>query len=211
MPRSAAPSMLAARHLPTLGILVALGLLLASTCLYPGGTDWSVETVGFRWTENFVCALFQPLALNGAENPARPLAFAALGLLCVCLGVVFFAISRSTTSRWHRSGIEIGGIGMAVYALFVPTILHHVAVAMGLVFGLCAYLAMVHLLWREGRRGLFGWGVFVLLVKIVSAISYYGDIASHSLPVLQKLGITTGLGWILAVYHRQATLAAEPR
>jgi hypothetical protein len=194
--------MLAARHLPTLGTLVALGLLIASTCQYPGGTDWSAETVGYRWAENFVCALFQPLALNGAENPARPLAFAALGLLCACLGVVFFAISRSTTSRWHRSGIEIGGIGSAVYALFVPTVLHDVAVTMGLVFGLCAYLSMVHLLWREGRRALWGWGLFVLLVKAASAISYYGNVAYDVLPVLQKVGIAAGLGWVLAVYHR---------
>lgn len=196
--------MLAARNLPTLGIFVALGLLIASTRQYPGGTDWSTETVGYRWAENFVCALFQPLALNGAENHARPLAFAALVLLCVCLGVVFFTISRSTTSRWQRSSIEIGGIGMAVYALFVPTVLHHVAVAMGLVFGLCAYLAMVHLLWREGRRGLCGWGFFVLLVKVASAISYYGDVAYDFLPVLQKVGIAAGLGWVLAVYHRRA-------
>jgi hypothetical protein len=205
MSRSAALSMLVARNLPTLGCLAAMGMLIASTLQYPGGTDQSAETVGFRWAENFVCALFQPLALNGAANAARPLAFAALGLLCVCLGVVFFAISRSTTSRWHRSGIEIGGIGMAVYALFVPTVLHHVAVAMGFVFGLCAYLTMGHLLWREGRRGLFGWGVFVLLAKIVSAISYYGDIAYDFLPVLQKVGIAAGLGWVLAVYHRPST------
>lgn len=205
MSRATESAMLAARHLPTLGCLTALGLLVASTFQYPGGTDQSAETIGFRWAENFVCALFQPLALNGTANAARPLAFAALGLLCVCLGVVFFAISRSTTSRWHRSVIEIGGIGTAVYALFVPTVLHNVAVGMGLVFGLCAYVAMVHLLWREDRRGLFGWGLFVLLVKIVSAISYYGDVAYEFLPVLQKIGIAAGLGWVLAVYHRAPT------
>ena len=194
---------MAVRSLPSLGIGVALVLLCASAFLYPGGTHMDATTVGYRGTENFACALFQPLALNGAENTARPVAFASLGLLCVCLGVVFFVVSRSTTSRVHRSLIEIGGIGTAVYTLFVPTVLHDVAVGMGLVFGLAAFSAMVHLMWRERRRRLVGWGVFVLVVKIASTISYYGNVAYDFLPVLQKLGIVAGLGWILAIYHRR--------
>jgi hypothetical protein len=190
------------RHLPPLGALVAVGILIAAAARYPGGTDKSPDTVGFRCGENFLCALFQPVALNGAENPARPLAIVGLLLLCASMGVVFFRISRSTTLRLHRSAIEIGGIGTAVYAVFVPTVLHNVAVNVGLLFSLCAYAAIGAVLWVERRRGLFACGVALLALKTATAVSYYGDVRYDLLPSMQVAGVVGGLGWILAVYYR---------
>ncbi len=177
-------------------------LLLDKPRCAPGGTHLAADTVGYRWSENFLCALFSPQALNGADNAARSLAIGALLLLCVCLGVVFFLISRSTTSRLHRSAIEIGGIGTAVYSMFVVTPMHDLVVSIGFVFGLVALVAVGHLMWRERRRGLLLWGVAVLVLKVASAVSYYGNVAYDWLPVLQKVGIVVGLSWVLAVYYR---------
>ena len=192
------------RHLPAFGVVGATGLFLAAAGRYPGGTDWDVHTVGFRWAENFLCALFQPQALNGEANAARPMAIGALLLLCVSLGVLFFAISRSTTSRWHRSAIEIGGIGTAAYSMFVATPIHNLVINIGFVFGLVAFLALGHLMWREHRRGLLLWGVLVVALKAASAVSYYGNVCYDLLPVLQKTGVVVGLGWVFAIHYRNA-------
>jgi hypothetical protein len=185
------------RHLPALGIAGAVGLLVLAAGRYPGGTDADPATIGYRFGENFLCALFQPEALNGAENAARPLAIAGASL-----GVVFFVISRSTASRLHRSAIEIGGIGTAVYSVFVATPLHNLVITIGLVFGLVAFVAVGHLMAREGRRGLLLWGLSVLVLKSLSAVSYYGELFFEWLPLLQKAGVVVGLGWLLAVYYR---------
>ncbi len=198
----------ALRHLPAVGVVGSLALFVAAAARYPGGTNWSPDTVGHRWTENFVCALLQAEALNGAENPARPWALAALLLLCTSAAVLFFRISRSTTSRVHRSTIEIGGIGTAVYSMFVATPLHDLVVNIGLVFGLCAFGAVLHLLWRERRNALLLCGIAFLCIKIANAVIYYGDIGFRLLPVLQKVGIVVGLGWLLAVHYRRPATAA---
>jgi len=192
------------RHLPAFGVVVALGLLVTAAARYPGGTDLQTDTVGYRWGENFLCALFSPQALNGAENAARPLAIGALLLLCVSLGFVFFVISRSTSSRWHRSAIEIGGIGTAVYSMFVATPIHNLVISIGFVFALVAFVAVAHLMWVERRRGLLAFGVVVLVLKGASAVSYYGDVCYDWLPLLQKVGVVVGLGWVLGVYYRRA-------
>jgi len=190
-------------HLPTLGIVAAIVGLVVAAGRYPGGTHLSADTAGYRWSENFLCALFGPEALNGFENPARPLAITAVLLLCVSLGVLFFVISRSTTSRRHRSAIEIGGIGTAVYSMFVVTPIHNLVISIGFIFGLVAFVAVGHLMWRERRWGLVLWTGVVLLLKGASAVSYYGDICYDSLPVLQKAGVVVALSWLLMVYYRR--------
>ncbi len=200
--------MVRGRHLPSLGVLAALATLVAATWRYPGGTRTAPDTVGFRWSENFVCELFDAHAQNGAENAARPLGIAGLVLLCVSLGVVFFAISRSTTSRRHRSVIEIGGIGAAVYAMFTPTPLHNVVIAVGGLFSLAAYLAIGHLMWLERRRTLLQCWAGVLAVKAAIWIVYYGNVAYAWLPILQKLGMALAIAWLLAVRHRSTAQSA---
>ncbi len=193
------------RHLPAAFAAAAFALSAAAAARYPGGTTWSPDTVGHRWTENFVCSLLQAKALNGEDNAARPLAYAALLLLCVGMGVLFFFVSRSTTSRVHRSVIEIGGIGLAVYSSLVATPLHNLVVNISLVLGAVAFVAVLHLMWRERRRGLFVWGVAFLGVKAANAVVYYGDVCFDLLPVLQKVGIVVGVAWLLAVHYRRAS------
>jgi len=191
------------RHLPTIGVLVSFGLLAAAAARYPGGTHLAADTVGYRWTENFLCPLFAPQALNGADNGARPFAIVALLLLCVSLGVLFFVISRSTDSRLHRKAIEIGGIGTAAYSMFVVTPIHDLVINIGFGFGAVALLAVGHLMWLERRKGLLHWGLVVLALKGASAVSYYGNVCFDWLPLLQKAGIVVGVGWLLAVRYRR--------
>jgi len=193
------------RHFPAFGVAGAIAMFGAAAGRYPGGTHLDAHTVGFRWAENFLCSLFWPQALNGEANGGRPLAIGALVLLCVSLGVLFFLIARSTSSRRHRTAIEIGGIGTAAYSMFVATPIHDLVVTVGLGFGLVAFVALAHLMWRERRLGLVSWGVSVLVLDLASAISYYGNVGYDRLPLLQKLGVVVGLGWLLAVHYRRAS------
>ncbi len=202
-------------HLPALGTTAAFTLFAAAAARYPGGTDWSAETVGHRWTENFLCALLQSKALNGADNAAQPLGTAALVVLCASIGLLFFLISRSTTSRAHRSTIEIAGIGTAVYSALVATPLHDLMVTIGLVAGLIAFGAVLNLLWRERRTRLFLWGIALVVIQAACAIIYYGNVLFVVLPVLQKVGMVIGVTWLLAVHYRrprvEASQSSNPR
>lgn len=90
------------RLLPLFGLAAALPLFLLAAARYPGGNDRDPAAVGFRFTENYVSALFQPLAVNGMENAARPYAVPAILLLGVSMAYMFWAVSR-TTGRGPRA------------------------------------------------------------------------------------------------------------
>lgn len=189
------------QHWPTLGTAIALILFLLAAAEYPGGTMQSAATVGFRWTENFFCALFAPEALNGEPNPARAFAIPALLLTCLSLGTVFWRISRRTTKRLHRTAIEIGGPGSMVYGAFVATPLHNLAVNIGVAFLLVALLATIHMLHQEGRRWLAGFGALCLAQLLLSAALYYQGHLDGMLPLLQKLGWLMLTGWLFAIHY----------
>lgn len=101
------------------GVLLSVFLFVLAAMRYPGGYDWVNLSIS---------ALFQPGALNGSENEARPFAILAILSFCVSMGVVFKRVSQRTTSRLHKKTIEIAGIGSMVYAFLVVTPMHDVLV-----------------------------------------------------------------------------------
>ncbi|WP_353267362.1 hypothetical protein [Gemmatimonas sp.] len=177
-------------HLPILGVLGALVLFALATTRYPGGYDW---------TNNTISTLFQPRALNGAQNSARSIAVLAVFMFCASMAVVFKWISSSATSRFHKKTIEIGGIGSMVYGFLVVTPMHDLLVTVGLVFFLTAMLATLHMLYAEGRSGIFYAGIGCLALPLTNAAMYYANVLYGLLPIIQKLGMVMWVGWLFAV------------
>ena len=200
------------KHLPALGIALALGLIVAATTYYPGGTMSSADTVGYSWANNTLSALFQPRALNGAPNPARSIAIPAMLFLCVSLGVMFKRISDKIASRAHRKTIEISGIGSAVYGLMVVTPMHDLMVTILLLFVLVAVIATLHALYLERRWMLVAWGSLCIALSLLDATIYYGNVFFGLLPVVSKLSLAVHIAWLLAVYYTLSAIRApSPR
>jgi len=196
-------------HLPTVGIVAAICLFIVAAMHYPGGTTESATTVGYSWTHNFISTLFVPRAMNGAANPARYYADAAMLFLCVSLAIIFRQISLEIGPRVHKKTVEIGGIGSMVYGFLVVTPMHDLMVSIGLVFGLAALFAITHALYLERRRWLFGWGTICVVLSLVSAAMYYGDILYSYLPVVQKGSWVVWIAWLLGVYYTRSTPETE--
>ncbi len=188
-------------HFPAMAVGAAALLFLVAASKYPGGTSESAGSVGYSWAHNFLSALFQPRALNGAPNLARPIAILATAVLCVGLAALFAILSRRIESRPHGKTIQIGGIGAAVYSLLVVTPMHNLMVDIGLLFSVATLLAGAHLLYVQGRSFLLGWGLTAVALTLASAVMYFGHLFYGLLPIVQKLGIVVSLGWILSVYY----------
>jgi hypothetical protein len=188
-------------HLPAIAVGAAASLFVVAAMRYPGGTTDSPGSIGYSWGHNFLSALFQPRALNGAPNAARPVAILATAVLCVGVGALFAILSRRIGSRPHRKTIEIGGIGAAVYSLLVVTPMHNLMVDIGLAFTITTLLALAHLLYVERRGFLLAWGLVSVVLTLASAVMYFGHVFYGLLPVAQKLGIVMSVSWILLVYY----------
>jgi hypothetical protein len=192
------------RHVPTIGIAVALALFALAARSYPGGTTDSPNTIGYSWAHNFVSSLFAPRALNGAPNPARSFSVAAMLALCGSLAIMFRRLSRQFRSRLHQKTIEIGGIGAMVYDFLVVTPMHDLMVNIGLLFSFAALLATTHALYLERRWLLVLWGLSCIALAGISATMYYGHRFYGLLPVVQKVFFLACVGWIVSAYYTQS-------
>jgi hypothetical protein len=182
-------------------MIASVALMVFAAARYPGGTTFANHSAGFDWSRNFISALFQPTALNGAANPARYPAIFTMLAFCLSVGYAFWRISRATVSVRHRKMIEIGGVGSMVYALLAVTPMHNLMVDIALLFYLVALLAMMHCLYVERAMRLFTIGAICNALLLLSAVIYYGNVVYWLLPVLQKLTYISCSGWVLAVYY----------
>lgn len=202
-------------HGPTIGLLASACLFVLAAAYYPGGTTFSASTVGYDWTRNFIATLFAPTALNGSANAARSFAIPAMLLLCASLAFVFKNISRKAKSKVHRKTIEIAGIGSMVYSSLVVTPMHNLMVNIGLLFFVAAVLATLHALYVERELRLLLVGLLGLVLLLVSAVMYYGNVLYELLPIFQKASFIACAGWLVAVHYSEfggtADASATPR
>src|SRR5262245_34874304 len=193
-------------RLPLLGVFASFVLFALATARYPGGYDWAKHSIS---------ALFQPHALNGAENPARALAVLAVFIFCVSIGIVFKSISRRGKCRRHKKTIEIAGIGSMVYAFLVVTPMHNLLVGLALLFFVTAMLATLQVAYLEGRSGMLYAGIICLGLSLSNAVMYYGNVLYGFLPIVQKISVATWVGWLFALQFaecngdRQRNAAAQ--
>lgn len=192
---------MAKQHWPILGIVIAVGLFFVAAAYYPGGTTWDENAVGYHWAQNFISTLFAPTALNGEANAARVYSIPAMLLMCLSLGAVFKLISGKSQPKVHRTLIEIGGIGAAVYGFLAVTPMHNLMINIGLLFGLIALGSLLHLLYLERGWYLFGAGLVAIALLVLSALMYYTNAFYDWLPIMQKASFLACIVWVVIVYY----------
>ncbi|MCH8492677.1 MAG: hypothetical protein LAT53_05525 [Idiomarina sp.] len=189
------------KHVPLLGALLSVVLFAFASTLYPGGTRLDPTTVGYSWGENTISALFQPFAVNGEVNPARWYAIVAVFIFCCSIGMVFQQIAQITQTEPHQNWIRGAGISTVVFAFLVVTPLHHVMVSIALLCFLVASLTLNHWLYLRNHRGLLALGILAIVLPLINAILFYGQIGAQWLPIVQKSGKFAAFIWLFAVYY----------
>ena len=203
MPKASVEGVVSAEpRWPLLGVLVAAVLFVLAALRYPGGYAWAGQSIS---------SLFQPLALDGTANSARPIAVASVLFFCVGVAAVFERISRRGRSRAQRNVIQIAGVGSMVYAFLTVTPMHDVLVGVALGFFVVAMLALFHLLWVERSRWMLAAGLACLSGTLWNAVIHYGSLGSGFLPVVQKFSTLLWVAWLFVLYFRGRTVPTAAR
>lgn len=204
--------MMTRRHLPLLGIASSLPLFAAAIAHYPGGNDRDPAAAGFRFAENYVCALFQPLAINGMANASRAFAIPAMLLLCVSMACMFWAVSRRSQERATRKTIEIFGIGSMVYTfLGVNTPMHDLLVVIAAAFFGIAAIGMLRMLHATQRLMGVVVGVSCLAALIALAAMRHGGIRADLAPITEWLLFALATCWLTFAYYSVTAPGQQPR
>ncbi len=193
---------------PLFGSLLFICLYFIATFFYPGGSQVDKNSQGFSWTNNYWCNLLNEHAMNEQHNYARPLAIAAMFVLCLSLAVFWYIFPKIIDlKKSSRLIIQISGTLAMTTGMFLFTKQHdtivNIASLCGLVATVGTFIGLRKLKWTK----LFWLGIFNLTLVVLNNILYYGDGLNLFLPVVQKITFLFFLLWICLItinlYHRQ--------
>jgi hypothetical protein len=174
------------KHLILIGILISLALFGVSVSLYPGGSMFDKNSVGFLWTQNFISNLFGEKAFNGAPNPSRYWGMAAMFFLSAALAVFFINYAKRIPNRGSSNVIKYLGAGGMIATFLIATPLHDImATVASTLFLVCLFYITVFIYKTRLH-------VFKVLCTVCMLIFYYtlyiygsGDVST--LPIWQKI------------------------
>jgi hypothetical protein len=183
---------------PVIGTVVFAVLYSIAAFLYPGGSQANINSVGFSWMDNYWCNLLNESALNGEPNPAKPVAIAAMGILCITLSVFWFILPlHIKTGKRADVAVQLSGIAAMVTAFFLSANLYHdLVINLALLFGFIAIAGTLAALYKIAWYGLLAFGCLNVLGVGLNCYLYYTESLIVYLPLVQKISFAGFLIWI---------------
>ena len=109
-------------------LITSVIFLVIAAFEYPGGSLPDKNSIGFGWSKNFISNLFEPYAINGAENPGRIWAIIGMAFHSVGYGIFFINMSKKISSGQWANILKFIGIANIIFIFLIATPLHDVGV-----------------------------------------------------------------------------------
>ncbi len=189
-------------RIPIIGIFAFVILFYYSSQLYPGGSPFDLESVGYDWINNYWCNLMREKGMNGQINSGRPFAIFATIILCLSVGVFFYQFAEFLTpNRPWKISIKISGFLSMIFAAFIFTDYHDLMTILSSLFGLVAVIGIIKEVYGSHLFTYKIVGVICLLLLGINNFIYYSTIFLEWLPLIQKIILGIVLIWILGINH----------
>ncbi|MGN7783525.1 hypothetical protein ACTJIJ_03325 [Niabella sp. 22666] len=186
---------------PVAGVIIFALLYFIATLLYPGGSQFDKNAVGFSWRHNYWCNLLNEYAINGNPNPAKPVAISGMLVLCVTLALFWFLFpGHINVGKRLQLLIQVSGaIAMAIAFFLFWDINHDLVINLASFFGLIATIGTFIGLYKAKWYGLFVFGLFNVVLVGLNNYFYYTDELIIYLPVIQKISFAAFLLWLCGI------------
>jgi hypothetical protein len=186
--------------LPIFGTLLFAVLYVLATLFYPGGSQIDKNAIGFSWINNYWCNLLNEQAINGEDNPARPIALIGMLILCLTLSFFWYLFPKNVAvKKAVKQIIQISGVISMSIAMFLFTKFHDVVTNFASFFGVIALIGTFAVLYKIKWVGLFRFGLFNLLLVGLNNYVYYTKGLIVFLPLIQKISFASFLIWICSI------------
>jgi hypothetical protein len=190
-------------------------LIVYAMACYPGGTWADHHTHGYDPLHNFLCDLFEPVALDGTPNAASGPAIAAVLVIDAGLGLTWWLIPTLFASRRLGVAVRMLGIGSSVGILAVPLApakawywSHAAVVLFAGLLGLAAAVTSIVGLARAGNaRALARLGTLLIAIVVIDVLLFIHQLIvvgnpSIWLSLLEVIATALLLVWLSLVAHR---------
>ena len=105
-------------------LVISVIFIIIATLVYPGGSLFDKNSIGFGWSKNFLSNLFAPKAINGSENPGRIWAIIGMAFHSVGYGIFFINMSKKIPSIQWANILKFIGATNILFIFLIATPLH---------------------------------------------------------------------------------------
>lgn len=185
-----------------IGIITGILMLIIATFNYPGGTYENVNSEGYDWANNYISNLLRPLAVNGAENTARP--FAILGVLFLTASFGVFFVNFSNRIKIKSASIVIKYLGVLATILGFITVfpsMHDIMVMMSSILTLLIFFYITIMVIKSKLTLMKIMSVVFLLTFYFGAYMYFSRSFLEYLPIMQKIIFLMKIVWVLSLEY----------
>jgi hypothetical protein len=182
------------------GVVISLILMIIAISVYPGGSMFDRNSVGFDWTRNFISNLFAAKALNGSENPSR--IWACLGMIILPFSYAIFFINMAKKIPDRNAGyiLKYGGVLNILCMFLIVTPLHDLMLNISItLFWTCIFVIMVFIL--KTRLHLFKFLCVVCLLFFYYSLFLWATNDWSVLPTMQKVNFINSILLILGLEY----------
>ena len=191
-----------------IGVVISLILMIIATSIYPGGSMFDKNSVGFDWTKNFISNLFGAKALNGSENPSRIWAYSGMILLPFSYAIFFINMSKKIPEKNAAYILKYGGVLNILCMFLIVTPLHDLMLNISItLFWTCMVVITVFIF--KTRLHLFKFLCVVCLLIFYYSLYLWGTNDWGLLPIMQKVNFINSTLLILGLeyFTKQADFA----
>jgi hypothetical protein len=176
------------------GCIIYVVLYIIAASLYPGGSNFGKHTTGYQWNLNYWCELLAATAKNGEPNTARPVAFAAMAVMAVSIGICWYYLPVIFQHKYKTVTIRYCGIIAILISVFLPFAHHDAVINISAFFMVVAILSVFIGFYQNRYYGLLALGIVCFAFATTNKLVY--EFASQKyLPVIQEVAFFCFLLW----------------
>jgi hypothetical protein len=160
--------------------------MIIAISIYPGGSMFDKNSIGFDWTKNFISNLFETKALNGAENPSRIWAYLGMIFLPISYAIFFIHMSKKMPERNAANILKYGGAANILFMVLIVTPLHDLMLNISITFFWTCIVVITVFVLKSGLH-LFKFLCVVCLLFFYYSLYLWGTSNWDLLPIMQKV------------------------
>jgi hypothetical protein len=181
-------------------VTISLIFLVIGISIYPGGSMFDKNSIGFDWTKNFISNLFGAQALNGVENKSRIWAYLGMILLPISYAIFFVNMAKKLPDRNAGYILKYGGLANIICMFLIVTPLHDLMLNISIsLFWTCIVVITVFIF--KSRLHLFKFLCIACLLFFYYSIYSWAISDWDILPMMQKVNFINSTLLILGLEY----------
>jgi hypothetical protein len=183
-----------------IGLAFSLILMIIAISIYPGGSIFEKDSIGFNLSKNFISNLFEAKALNGTDNVSRIWAILAMIFLPISYAIFFNHMAIKIPDRNAGFILNYAGISNILVMFLIVTPLHDLMLYISIsLFWTCIVVITVFIF--KTKLHLFKFLCLICLLFFYFSLYLWGTSDWELLPIIQKINFFSSTLLILGLEY----------